>query len=211
MGRITASVTHDMKNVLAIIKESAGLMEDLIALNKELPVPVQEKFSKVCARIVQQVERGVGLTGRLNTFAHSPDDILGEVDLNKVIDQVAGLASRFARLKGVGIEVRPHPKPVTLSTDPLKIQMLLVGVIDLLLSLVQSGTVIALHPNQESGGIVSVTFSAGTPGDKDLGAMELSASPLWSEVAQQSTELDATLASQPENGWVVVQFKTGRT
>jgi len=43
MGRITASATHDMKNVLAIIKESAGLMEDLIALHKDLPAPLQEK------------------------------------------------------------------------------------------------------------------------------------------------------------------------
>ncbi len=35
MGKITAAITHEMKNVLAIIKESAGLMEDLLSVAKD--------------------------------------------------------------------------------------------------------------------------------------------------------------------------------
>jgi hypothetical protein len=35
MGRITAGVTHEMKNVLAIIKESAGLMEDFLKISQD--------------------------------------------------------------------------------------------------------------------------------------------------------------------------------
>jgi len=36
-GRITAGVTHELKNVLAIVNESSGLMQDLLALSKEAP------------------------------------------------------------------------------------------------------------------------------------------------------------------------------
>ena len=35
-GKITAGITHEMKNVLAIIKKSAGLMEDIMSLSAEV-------------------------------------------------------------------------------------------------------------------------------------------------------------------------------
>ncbi|MCP3901564.1 MAG: sensor histidine kinase, partial [Desulfobacteraceae bacterium] len=33
-GKITASITHEIQNVLAIIKENAGLMEDFLLINQ---------------------------------------------------------------------------------------------------------------------------------------------------------------------------------
>ena len=33
MGRLLASATHDMRNVLAVIRESAGLAADMISLS----------------------------------------------------------------------------------------------------------------------------------------------------------------------------------
>ena len=32
MGRLLASATHDMRNVLAVIRESAGLAQDMVQL-----------------------------------------------------------------------------------------------------------------------------------------------------------------------------------
>ena len=46
LGRITAAFTHEMKNVLAIIKESAGLMEDLLALSQEAAFPHRDRFAR---------------------------------------------------------------------------------------------------------------------------------------------------------------------
>lgn len=210
MGKITAGVTHEMKNVLAIIKESAGLMEDLIALHKGTPMPHQEKFSNVCNRIRQQVERGVDLAGRLNSFAHSPDQVVGEVDLNNAVEQVAFLAGRFARLKGVGIKVITQPEPVRLITDPLKIQMLLFNGIDFLLSLVQSNTVIVLQPSQDSESAVSVIYSPQGAAHEDGRTVELSASPGWSDLGEQASELTATVICKPPPGLFAVQFRTDR-
>ena len=33
--KVTASVSHEIQNVLAIIKENAGLMEDILHMNRE--------------------------------------------------------------------------------------------------------------------------------------------------------------------------------
>jgi hypothetical protein len=74
MGRITAGVTHEIKNVLAIIKESAGLMEDLFELSKDHAPPPREKFLRTLTRITEQVRRGVDLATNLNEFAHTSDE-----------------------------------------------------------------------------------------------------------------------------------------
>lgn len=158
MGRITAGVTHEMKNVLAIIKESAGLMEDILALSKDRDAPESERFTRVISNIKQQVERGVDLATRLNAFAHSPDTRPAEVDLNILLDQVTRLSQRFARLKRVTLSITPQPEPVTLLSDPLRLQMLFVDCIDRLLKMVPAGSTIHMEPVKLGNGQVRVTF-----------------------------------------------------
>jgi C4-dicarboxylate-specific signal transduction histidine kinase len=209
MGKITAGVTHELKNVLAIIKESAGLMEDLIALHKGPPMPNQEKFSRGCDRIRQQVERGVDLATKLNAFAHSPDDLVGEVDLNAVVEQAAFLTARFARLKGIGLAFKPYAGPLRVITDPLKIQMLLFNGLDLLLGAVQSGSEIALIPAQDSDGGVSLIFSVGGPA-QGTGPTDLTAAPQWSDLQSQAAELSATLVLKQAPECFAIQFTSRR-
>jgi hypothetical protein len=58
LGKITASMTHEISNTLAIIQESAGLLSDLINLSKEGSFPHKEKFQRVLGNINDQVRRG---------------------------------------------------------------------------------------------------------------------------------------------------------
>lgn len=122
-GKITAGFTHEIKNILAIIKESSGLMEDLLALTKDDPFPHWDRFSHRLEVIRQQVQRGVELTTRLNRFAHSPDEPVNRVDLNELADQLVRLSERFARLKEVTLKACFSDSQVTLVTSPVELQM----------------------------------------------------------------------------------------
>lgn len=122
-GKITAGFTHEIKNILAIIKESSGLMEDLLELTKDDPFPHWERFSHRVLVIRQQVQRGVELTTRLNRFAHSPDEPVNRVDLNELADQLVRLSERFARLKEVTLKASFSDSQVTLVTSPVELQM----------------------------------------------------------------------------------------
>ena len=119
MGRITASFTHEMKNVLAIVKESTGLMEDLLSLTPEASFPQRERLFRVAAKILEQVQRGVELCTRLNKFAHSPDEPVANIDLNETAVQVAVLGERFARLKGVTLKAEPAADKLLVRTSPV--------------------------------------------------------------------------------------------
>ena len=51
LGKITASMTHEIKNTYAIILESSGLLSDLLTLSQEGSFPHKEKFLKVLGSI----------------------------------------------------------------------------------------------------------------------------------------------------------------
>ena len=127
-GKITAGITHELKNVLAIIRESSGLMGDIISISPEAVVKHQEKIQNSIVRIKEQIERGVNITDRLNRFAHSTDEIIVKIDLLETIEQLVTLAQRFARLKHVVLKtLRPNQESpaVTLVTRHVQLLMAL--------------------------------------------------------------------------------------
>ena len=153
-GKITAGITHEIKNVLAIIQESTGLMEDILAITPDESFPRKDKFDTSLKRILAQIDRGVDITTRLNKFAHSPDHSPADVDLNEVSQQLVLLASRFARLKNVVLESDPHDAPMIIHTHPVALEMALFESIEILLSAIRSAGKIRLSPRKEQDNFV---------------------------------------------------------
>ena len=122
-GRITAGITHEIKNVLAIIQESSGLMEDIIDVSENDAFLHKDKFIKSLDRIRRQIQRGIDITTCLNRFAHSPDHSPISLDLNDITQQMILLAARFARLKNVVLESSPSDPPLVIKTDPVFLEM----------------------------------------------------------------------------------------
>ena len=141
-GKITAGITHELKNVLAIIRESSGLMGDIISISPEAIIKHQEKIQNSIVRIKDQIERGVNLTDRLNRFAHSTDETLSKIDLQETTEQLVTLAQRFARLKHVVLKTMPpdqQAQPVTLVTRHVQIHMALFASLECCLTVMSAG------------------------------------------------------------------------
>jgi signal transduction histidine kinase len=207
MGKITAGVTHELKNVLAIIRESAGLMQDLLALSGDAQFPLREKFSKVLSNIGDQVVRGVDLASRLNTFSHLPDETSSGLDLNEVAVQVVFLSQRFARLKGISLNVQPHERSVIVVTDPLKIQMVLFQCVELLVNVVGTGATITLHPLQQ--GESEATVELFSTGNNEPGAnktLDLAALPAWVDLQESALRLKARIEPGDTPVWFKITF-----
>lgn len=147
-GKITAGITHEIKNVLAIIQESTGLMEDILAVTPYEAFPHKDKFHKSLKRILSQIDRGVNVTTRLNRFAHSPDHSPATLDLNEMTEQMVLLASRFARLKQVVLKSSPSDPPLVIKSDPVSLEMALFESIEILLNVTGSGGKITLSPRK---------------------------------------------------------------
>jgi len=150
-GRITAGITHEMKNVLAIIKESSGLMEDLMLLDRDSAFPHSDRMMRALATIKEQVQRGVDLTVHLNRFAHEPDVDIQSVDLADQVQRLIALSQRFARLRNVILKIDPPNLSIQIKTRSVHLQMLLFAGIECCLHILEKGGQVCLRPLLQDG------------------------------------------------------------
>jgi C4-dicarboxylate-specific signal transduction histidine kinase len=124
-GKMSASISHEIKNVLAIINENAGLLEDFTLMaEKGRPIDM-ERFKTVAGKIRGQVGRADGIVKNLNRFAHSADHFSGEIDLNESLGFVVALSERFAAMANVSFEHMEDGRTVPLNTTPFILHNLL--------------------------------------------------------------------------------------
>ena len=149
-GKITTGFTHEIKNVLAIIQQASGLMEDILSIAPEAILSHQDKIQISLDRIKAQIKRGVELTNRLNKFAHSTDERISIIDLFEMTEQLIALTARYARLKNVVLKAHPPDQPITIMTHPLLFQRALHECIECCLIVMTSGGQINIYPRKGS-------------------------------------------------------------
>ena len=124
-GDISASVSHDIKNVLAIINENAGLLKDMLAMN-EKGVPLSRgRLTRLAGSIDRQVIRGDQLVRNLNRLAHSADHHEETVDVIDAVELMVHLAGRFIAMRGEPPQVDRLQTVVTTVTNRFFLQQLI--------------------------------------------------------------------------------------
>jgi signal transduction histidine kinase len=117
-GKITASISHELKNSLAIINEKAGLLEDFALMaNKGIPLD-PERMELLAGQIIKQIGRANDIIRTLNIFAHSAEEPLKNVDLVQILTLGIRLCSRFADMKSVTMAPNIPTDPMTIQTRP---------------------------------------------------------------------------------------------
>jgi signal transduction histidine kinase len=157
-GKVNASISHELKNILAIISEAAGLLNDLTEMatkgqNFEL------EMMKTCSQdIVEEIQRGFTTIKRMNTFSHSMDNPLRRVDLIEVLDLTINLAGFLSSASKVRFDPPAGAAPIVL-TCPWRLQNLIYQTLVFAFESVgPDGEIqVSLHP-QENGS-VRITFS----------------------------------------------------
>lgn len=106
-GKISAAVSHDLKNVLAIVNENAGLLDDLAlraAKGGEIPL---DRLNVATSRMLKQVKRGDAVLKNLNRFAHTTDAPLLQGNVAETVALMVDLAGRQAAMRETVITVAP--------------------------------------------------------------------------------------------------------
>jgi signal transduction histidine kinase len=151
--KITAAMTHEFMNVLSTIKESSGLMADLLSLSEETSFPHHVKFTEKLAIIREQVKRGMELSDMLNRFAHGIDEPKARIELNELLTQLSILVQRFAALKKVELTLDPVEAPLELRTDPFRLQLILVACLETCFDHVAPGGRVTVRARKRKEGI----------------------------------------------------------
>lgn len=125
MGNLTAMTMHEMQNVMAIIREAAGLMGDILKVNARAEFKHRPNMERTVEHITSQVDRGKLLLDATSKLAHSPDeDMLESCDLTVYARTLANLAARMVRLKGGELRYEGATGALPVGVGALKILML---------------------------------------------------------------------------------------
>lgn len=123
-GKVSSSNFHEIKNVLAIINESAGLLEDFSFL-AEKGTPVDgERLGSLASKIMKQVRRADGIIKNINRFSHSVDRSTDQVDMGEFLTFIIGLSERFATMRGVTLKPQMPDTPLLITTAPFRLENL---------------------------------------------------------------------------------------
>ncbi|RJR25515.1 MAG: sensor histidine kinase [Desulfobacteraceae bacterium] len=200
-GKMSASISHEIKNVLAIINENAGLTEDLIALaEKGRPLDLG-RIKALASKVRQQVQRGDQIVKTMNLFAHSADNKKGEILPADFLALMVSLSRRLASIKGFEIDVRCDKGIPEITTIPFFLENLLWLLIEYAMQVGEGERRLILCAGELDGKLqigIKLSPFRGSP----------NASVFPGERERRLAEaLDADLIVDPEKGEVSVLLK----
>ncbi len=123
IGKILAGFTHEIKNHLAIVKESAGLMGDMIQIGKTAEND-SSQYLEIIRSIEEQIERAIVHFTYLNRFSHRMDTPLSSFNINDSMEELTALLHRFANQKRISFEKDFRKDLPSINSSPAILQFL---------------------------------------------------------------------------------------
>jgi len=189
IGKITASATHELRNVLAIVKESAGLIEDIVESSEQRGSPHADRLMRAVGRIREQVKRGADLITSLNKFAHSLDHDEEKIDLNQAVQQVSFLCQRGARQRRQFVEGQPIDREVAVYLNHLRLQMAICATVECCLEQLPEGAKVTVQPGRGDPPLLEFLAEAGS----EPISLALTEAAAWTRLQEVLDELGASV------------------
>lgn len=200
MGKITATATHELKNVLAIIRESGGLMQDFLDMVNDGSFKYKEKFGAILSKVEDQVRRGDEISTQLNRFAHIPDSDSSSENVPEVIDQIIALTHRIARSRDVSFVSRPHQGMLLLTCDPVKTRMLLFQAMELLMKNAKRGEKIEIRSRLNDNKKTVIEFCMESDRGSSQSLDHLLSSGEWEDLVATAGAISSKAAFSSDSG-----------
>jgi signal transduction histidine kinase len=123
-GKVNASISHELKNVMAIISETAGLLGDLTEMASS-GNPIELEALKSCTEsIAEEIQRGFLTIKQMNRFSHSIDTPIESVNLQDLLDLVSKLCGYLAFTGKISVQPCEGFQPIAV-TSPFLLQAII--------------------------------------------------------------------------------------
>lgn len=159
LGRLAASVVHEINNPLAGILNYIRLMIKI--LSRGMPAPEHiEKFQKYLNLIESETGRCSQIVSNLLAFSRKSTMELAEVSVNELLDRCILLTQHRMTLQNIRIETRFDPQSPKVLGDFNQIQQCLVNLVFNAMDAMPEGGILTIESAFESAqGIVRIGVS----------------------------------------------------
>lgn len=150
-------ISHKLKNKLALMSETSGLMNDLMDLWQDSKEVDRARLRSLTESIIEEVGRANAIVGYMNAFAHSVDKVITDVE----ITQAVGLIIELAQLQTYAKKTKLRfvkTNAYTVHTSPFFIGNLIYHVLVFALSASGPEEEIRVSVHPDAGGF-KISFS----------------------------------------------------
>ena len=160
-GSVNASISHELKNIFAIISETAGFLHDLTQLSKQ-GKNVELSLLENCSNsIAEEIERGFDTIRQMNQFAHSVDDPVKETSITDTLTLAVKLTGYLRYAKKTRID--PSAADITVLTSPFLLQSLIYRTLCAIYKSVDATDTLKITFHEKKPSTVSLQFSWDSP------------------------------------------------
>lgn len=143
-GEMSASVSHEIRNKLAVINEKAGLVQDIALAVKSGRALDPDRLEMQAGKIIDQVRQANRVVGVLNRLAHSVDAPRIRIDLADLIGLMTELYERKTAQAEITISAVVSADPVSVITSPFLLAALIGACIDVAMPRVDDSRIMTI-------------------------------------------------------------------
>jgi len=137
IGRLASGVAHEVNNPLAIINQKAGLIKDLLTIDRSQPV--NEKLIGLVEAVLASVRRCGTITRRLLDFSRHMEACVETVNIEAVIHQILAFLEKEAERRNIAISVSTLEKIPAFESDLGNLQQIFLNLINNAFAAMQNG------------------------------------------------------------------------
>ncbi|MFC1839911.1 ATP-binding protein [Thermodesulfobacteriota bacterium] len=157
IGRLAASVAHEINNPLAIINEKAGLIRDLFLIKEQYSS--DSKLMGLVDSIIKSVNRTGTITKRLLSFARNLQASVEPVNLKETIQEILGFMDKEAQHRSIKISLEIDDNIPVFESDRGKLQQIFLNIINNAFAALKDEGTLAIKAKMEDDNFVSLSFS----------------------------------------------------
>lgn len=164
-GSVNASISHELKNIFAIISETAGFLNDLTQLSKQ-GKPFDLSLLENCSNsIAEEIERGFDTIRQMNQFAHSVDDPVRETSIADTLTLAVKLTGFLSFAKKAHLD--ETAADTTVFTSPFLFQTLIYKIFSALYRALDVKDELTVTFHDTTPSVIFIHFSHNQPADLD--------------------------------------------
>jgi len=177
-GRLMADLAHDMKNHLGIIRESNGLIGDILSMGTLCEdATMVERLQKSIDAVERRVVISANMMHHLSGIAHRPDTPYSSFLINDLIEEEYTFLERFSRLKQVTVVFESGENLPAVFNDPSLFQHIFYRVYLLCLEQLDAGQQLIIITESDGAGGVGVKLRLMGNPDANLKTLDDTALP----------------------------------
>jgi two-component system NtrC family sensor kinase len=163
IGRLSASVAHEINNPLQLISDQAGLMNEL--MDEEIPASIVhfDDYRLALGKIRTQVGRASRITHRLLGFSRVQDGEQTDTDVNQAIEETVALFEHEAKRHRIAIARHYEEGLAKTLTDAAQLQQVILNVLHNAMDAIGQDGIIDISTRTDMDRIV-VDFADTGPG-----------------------------------------------